>query len=169
MSIKKLFFQTIIMFAIINLFVIIINSVIFNDANEFFIPLLFEILILLLSFLWLLRRIKFRLIDPLNDIIFNFNAGNIDVFLLRHQAIDELELLCSTLKKMNIEMQKKAQYEGESTVAKQVAHDLRSPLACLNLLLSYVTSLTEKQGILMRSSIQRITDIANTLQNSAEK
>lgn len=169
MNIKKLFFQTIILFAIISLFVIVINSVVFNYANELFIPLLLEILILFLGFLWLLRRIKFRLVNPLNDLIFNLDAGNIEAFSLRLQAVDELEQLCNTLKKMNTEMWKKAQGEAELIVAKQVAHDLRGPLACLNLLLSYVTALPENQRTLMRSSIQRITDVANTLQNSAEK
>ncbi len=73
-----------------------------------------------------------------------------------------------TLKKMNTDVKKNASYEAEVRAAKQVAHDIRSPLACLNLLLSAATTLPEKQRVLMRTSIQRITDIANVLQKKAE-
>ncbi len=50
-------------------------------------------------------------------------------------------------------------------LAKQVSHDIRSPLAALNMFSNSVTSLPEAQRLIMRNSIERINDIANNLLN----
>ncbi len=50
-------------------------------------------------------------------------------------------------------------------LSKQVAHDIRSPLSALNMLLNHTTDLPESQRILTRNAIQRINDIANNLLN----
>lgn len=116
-----------------------------------------------------MRKIKIKLLTPINELILNLDSKKIMSFKPKEETVVELKQLHSTLQKMNIEIKKKAQYEAESKTAKQVAHDIRSPLACLNLLLSYIDHLPEKQRILIRSSVQRITDIANTFQNKAKK
>ena len=51
------------------------------------------------------------------------------------------------------------------TLASQVAHDVRSPLAALNMVLGFSTELPEEKRLLMRNAIQRINDIANSLLN----
>ncbi len=48
-------------------------------------------------------------------------------------------------------------------MARQVAHDIRSPLAALNVVLSTVGKLDEETRLLVRHSITRIQDIANNL------
>ncbi len=48
-------------------------------------------------------------------------------------------------------------------VARQVSHDIRSPLSALDVVLSSVSSLPEEQRILARLAINRIKDIANNL------
>lgn len=48
-------------------------------------------------------------------------------------------------------------------LARQVAHDIRSPLAALNVVLSGVGKLDEETRLLVRHSITRIQDIANNL------
>ncbi len=48
-------------------------------------------------------------------------------------------------------------------LARQVAHDIRSPLAALNVVLSSVGKLDEETRLLVRHSITRIQDIANNL------
>ena len=45
----------------------------------------------------------------------------------------------------------------------QVAHDIRSPLSALNMVLETVNSLPENKRLLIRNATQRINDIANTL------
>lgn len=48
-------------------------------------------------------------------------------------------------------------------LAKQVSHDIRSPLSALTLVASRLDGLPEDQRILLRNASQRITDIANQL------
>ncbi len=55
--------------------------------------------------------------------------------------------------------------ETMSSLAKQVAHDIRSPLAALNMIMSQVQTIPEQQRLIIRNSVNRITDIANTLIN----
>lgn len=141
----------------------------YNFIDEIIIPLSFEVLVLSLCFIWVLRRVKRKLLNPLNGLVLNLEIEAIGAHEINNDAVIELKQLCGTFKKMTVDLRKKAQYEAESIAAKQVAHDIRSPLACLNLLLSNTLSMPEKQRILMRSSIQRITDIANALHSKAEK
>lgn len=141
----------------------------FGFVNTLLLPLLLEMLVLGLGFVWLLRRIKHKLLDPLNELVLSLEKGDIEQFSPKPQTVTELKSLCQTVQKMTVDLRKQTQYEAEAVTAKQVAHDIRSPLACLNLLLSYVTSLPEKQRVLMRSSIQRITDITNLLQTKGNK
>ena len=48
-------------------------------------------------------------------------------------------------------------------LAAQVAHDIRSPLAALNICLKMLSQVPEEQRILMRNAATRINDIANNL------
>ncbi len=50
-----------------------------------------------------------------------------------------------------------------SKTSKQVAHDIRSPLAALNIIVSSLTDVPEEKRLLIRNSVQRINDIANDL------
>lgn len=51
------------------------------------------------------------------------------------------------------------------TIARQVAHDIRSPLSALNMLLSLLNQVDEEKRVLLRNAVQRINDIANNLLN----
>ena len=141
---------------------------VFNLLSELLVPLAIEILVLVLGFIYLLRKINRNLLAPLNSLFLNLEPSKINSFTPNKDAVHEIVQLSNTVKNLQAETSKKAQFEAEAIAAKQVAHDIRSPLACLNLLLSNNTeNLPEKQRIMMRSSIQRITDIANTLQSRA--
>ncbi|MBI4403652.1 MAG: HAMP domain-containing histidine kinase [Deltaproteobacteria bacterium] len=48
-------------------------------------------------------------------------------------------------------------------LAAQVAHDIRSPLAALESILGKLSQLPEQERIIVRSAVNRINDIANTL------
>jgi len=54
-------------------------------------------------------------------------------------------------------------------VAEQVSHDIRSPLAALDLLTQSFGHLPEERRILIRSSVNRIQDIANDLARSRHR
>lgn len=62
------------------------------------------------------------------------------------------------------ELEAKAEKEARfSLLAAQVAHDIRSPLAALEIVTKQASEVPEKQRIVIRSSISSIRDIANNL------
>ncbi|MBF0361149.1 MAG: HAMP domain-containing histidine kinase [Oligoflexia bacterium] len=67
--------------------------------------------------------------------------------------------------KKNIEIESKLKTnESLSKLASQVSHDIRSPLAALNMAIKRIDkSLPEEERILLRSQVRRIQDIANDL------
>ncbi len=54
-------------------------------------------------------------------------------------------------------------YVAIAQVAKQVAHDIRSPLSAINLAVSVLTDIPEEGRKLIRNAAQRMNDIANEL------
>lgn len=54
----------------------------------------------------------------------------------------------------------------KADIASQVAHDIRSPLSALNMVLASTVDTSEDRRLLMRNAIQRINDIANELLRS---
>jgi signal transduction histidine kinase len=54
-------------------------------------------------------------------------------------------------------------YESQVNLAQQVAHDIRSPLAALNMVTQHLQGLPEEERVLIRSASHRINDIVNGL------
>ncbi|HVV69212.1 MAG TPA: HAMP domain-containing sensor histidine kinase [Patescibacteria group bacterium] len=84
-----------------------------------------------------------------------------------NQAISKLihEILQSRayLKKFITETEHKKLQEELSRTALKVAHDIRSPLAALDMIIQSTMTLPEDNRILFRNAVWRIRDIANTL------
>lgn len=83
---------------------------------------------------------------------------------------DEISKLAIAFNKMTLELKsnqheliKTEKAQSIAEIAKQVAHDIRSPLAALNILISQDFSFPEESRILFRNIINRIGDIANDL------
>jgi hypothetical protein len=53
--------------------------------------------------------------------------------------------------------------EAVAKIASQVAHDIRSPLAALNVYIKCISSLPEEERVFIRNATDRINDIANNL------
>lgn len=60
-------------------------------------------------------------------------------------------------------LEEKIKDKTAEDIATQVSHDIRSPLAALNMTLSQLQNLPEQQRITLRAATNRINDIANTL------
>jgi signal transduction histidine kinase len=65
--------------------------------------------------------------------------------------------------------QKIKSLEATSTLARQVAHDIRSPLSALDIVLATTQNMPEDKRHLARAAITRIKDIANDLLSQAPK
>ena len=64
----------------------------------------------------------------------------------------------------------KLEAEAElSKLSKQVAHDIRSPLSALNLVISTFKDAPEEKRLIIRNAVQRINDIANDLLQKSKK
>jgi len=67
------------------------------------------------------------------------------------------------------QMQELKAWATFAQLATQVAHDIRSPLSALHVATTDLRELPEEQRILIRTAVQRITDITNDLSNQKRK
>ncbi|MFZ4404417.1 MAG: sensor histidine kinase [Pseudobdellovibrionaceae bacterium] len=83
--------------------------------------------------------------------------------------IQELQVLSQKIKDIEkIKLQRQSE-EAILSLARQVAHDIRSPLSALNMVVSVANSLPEAQRLMIRNASQRINDIANDLLHQANR
>jgi len=139
-----------------------------NLFNTLVLSLLFEALVLSFGFFYLWHRFNRNLLKPLDNLAQNLEPERLNMHQLEPYALKEIHDLGDTLKSMQNNIQEKARFEAESKTAKQVGHDIRSPLASLTLLFSNLSHIPENYRVLMQSAIQRISDIANDLNSRAQ-
>ena len=80
---------------------------------------------------------------------------NIEKISARAIELIETQLMIGTLK-------------GISENARQVAHDIRSPLSALNMVSSTLVEIPENKRVIVKNAVQRINDIANDLLEKAK-
>jgi len=68
--------------------------------------------------------------------------------------------------RINLEREKVIAMEKINAISSQVAHDIRSPLAALKMVIEDIESMPEDYRNMIRGSVQRINDIANNLLNT---
>lgn len=96
------------------------------------------------------------------------NQSNIEILEIVKLSDSYNELFQHS--KSYLELQKETEVSKSlSLMASQVAHDIRSPLSALNMILFQLPQLKEEQRILIRNSVQRINDIANGLLESSKQ
>jgi signal transduction histidine kinase len=139
-------------------------------ASVFFknmiIPLLIEVLLLSLGFIYLWWRFNRVLLGPLAKMSTQLQSGDIENYSPDPWVLVEIEELYSKLKFMTREVKEKMAFEAlakTGEIATQVAHDIRSPLTSLNTAMKDASALPEAQRKMIRSAAQRINDIANNL------
>lgn len=141
----------------------------FLDRTPFYSALLSRALFdlfLLLSIALLLhlffKKLGNDLTTELSKVLKLVEGGTVDSKL----RVNEFQTLCEHLIQM---MNTKASHERTlalSHQAKQVAHDIRSPLAALEMLSELLGTIEEDKRLIFRGSINRIRDIANSLRES---
>jgi len=138
-------------------------------GKDLLFSLLLEALVLCVGLIYLWRRLNKKLLSPLANLSADLRAGKLDSHKVTSTTIFELNELIDALKCMHIEVKEKVSLTAEANAARQVAHDIRSPLASLMLLLSHASALPEEQRTMMRTAVQRITDIVNSLYHKAQR
>lgn len=120
----------------------------------------------------LLKKISKTVTQPIKSLSDRLKSGHLEDFveLQNKSYIIELNVLNEGLRELSrnsLELQKskilRAEGEAAIQIAKQVSHDIRSPLSALTLLMGSLQTLPEDKRILVRNAVNRINDIANTL------
>ncbi|MGZ3771789.1 MAG: sensor histidine kinase [Bdellovibrio sp.] len=136
------------------------------------ISLFFSFLMFLLTSIVYYRIFKKR-IHLLSERIINENAEESNP--LESFSVPEMQPVVQALRdyraKINQYHLEKQKLESEavfSSIAKQVSHDIRSPLSALTMVASTLTEISEDKRVLIRNATQRINDIANDLFQKAK-
>ena len=86
-------------------------------------------------------------------------------------VLEKLPQIENKLELVKKEIEIQAESSAKILIASQVSHDIRSPLAALNMTIANLKNIPEQQRITLRAASNRINDIANTLlsHSKAEK
>jgi signal transduction histidine kinase len=136
--------------------------------------LIFLILLTYTIFRIQMNKIQKMLIEPLveigntlyigDDLAARINLiSSINEISNLTQALINYEALRKQTEITNQEIAKLNNQAALSKVAAQVSHDIRSPLAALEVATQDISSLPEDRRVLIRASISRMRDIANNL------
>lgn len=118
----------------------------------------------------LIKKIPNQLfIEPINDLISMLKKDN--KFSSKKYFSDEIQTIEIKIRELFERVELNTKEAALAKIASQVAHDIRSPLAALDSILSDLSQLPEEKRIITRNAIGRIRDIANNLllQNRNEK
>ena len=130
------------------------------------------LLVLLVLVRKFLNQLNDKVIKPIHSLSDQFsisktNMPHIGLLPLAAKEIQLMQKAYTTMADRIDDYQKKileqTQAAAFSTVAKQVSHDIRSPLSALNMVLGQLKEVPEHQRLIIRNSVNRINDIANTL------
>lgn len=140
-------------------------------TQEEYLFFVFELLIILLLLIfviwnkyWIEHIIEHYLTLPLLNIA-NQLKNNEPILDIRSN-IKEIEYLINKFNYWKIEYNRVQQEKRNIELNKasaQIAHDIRSPLAALNVVSQSASELPEELRLIIRNAIQRINDIANNL------
>jgi len=92
--------------------------------------------------------------------VLNLNMSGSDEIADVANQFDKLLIKLNENKKQLILSEKD---RAISTLAVQLAHDIRSPLTALDVIVKHIENIPEEQRIIIRNSANRINDIANNL------
>lgn len=125
------------------------------------------LLLFILIGMWYRRRTYafeefFKFVDR-----FDFTAEVIDLPEFHDSKIkiaaNKIVELARRFEAKQEEVTKLERAQEYARLASQVSHDIRSPLSALNMILTQLGSISEDKRILIRTSVNRINDIANSL------
>ncbi|MDF2529610.1 MAG: sensor histidine kinase [Gammaproteobacteria bacterium] len=102
-------------------------------------------------------------VDPINDILKLLKTGSQQGTAINLPS--EMLEIQNKITELLDEVSEKSKEAAFAELAAQVAHDIRSPLAALDMLVKHLSDVPENQRIILRNATTRINDIANNLLN----
>ncbi|MGK5083394.1 HAMP domain-containing sensor histidine kinase [Bdellovibrionota bacterium FG-1] len=125
---------------------------VFYRVNITGVVVVFLLLLGMLSFIWILRLCTLRIVNEVDRLKFGSTS-----------AVLELTELVKAREQAEKERTETKGKVALGLLATQVAHDIRSPLASLEMATKDSSGLPEDTRIIIRSAVGRIKDIAHTL------
>jgi signal transduction histidine kinase len=150
-------------------------------SKSLYVSMIFLIFTIVLIFIFIRISLFTNIIRPIEKITYSipnmldFLSGEKDLFCFPEKlGSEELNRVSETLKTVTqkarqlIDERNLIENEINKNVARnelasQVAHDIRSPLAALNMVIRDIQEIPEEKRIIIRGSVNRIQDIANDL------
>jgi signal transduction histidine kinase len=132
-----------------------------SDFNGLLIGFLVVFFLIILTWVVLARMLKTAILDPLQELTQSLQKPHFE--FQTAYACRELAVLYTSLSEYKTKLEKSARLGAMADVARQVAHDIRSPLTALEVVAASASELPEEKRILVRAAVTRITDIANSL------
>lgn len=101
-----------------------------------------------------------KLTDNVRILTSGYNKQKIDESFALHEFVFLQKFITEAFE---VKEQKERAQQALINIAAQVAHDIRSPLAAINTVMSNLMTIPERQRIMIRNATTRINDIANNL------
>lgn len=101
-----------------------------------------------------------KLTDNVRKLTSGYNKLKIDENFALHEFVFLQKFITEAFE---VKEQKERAQQALINIAAQVAHDIRSPLAAINTVMSTLMVIPERQRIMIRNATTRINDIANNL------
>ena len=115
--------------------------------------------------------LKNEIFEPMRNLIFaahpDFGPSALKLLPHKSEEISQLKNLMleyiDIVEKNNVELASLTKLRSQAEIAAQVSHDIRSPLASLDMVISNLKTVGENDRLIIRNSVNRIRDIANDL------
>ncbi len=131
---------------------------------SYFLFILFTVSLLTFFFRSKIHKAIKKVNSSLEDILNNKSIeSEKSIFSEYIESKSTLETFASEFIEIKNKLELHVKEKTLADVAKQVAHDIRSPLSALNIITSTLADVPEEKRLLIRNSVQRINDIANDL------
>jgi signal transduction histidine kinase len=146
-----------------------------NYMDSYFVFFNFLWFFFLIFVFFVLRRSFIRTLDSVNSAFQNL-IGGAEVVVGSPRVIEEYFPVSNSVFTLSLKyreaisrIQESARLTAFIDLASQVAHDIRSPLSALSMVIGTLKEIPEDKRILIRNATQRINDIANDLLQKSHK
>ncbi|HLB42673.1 MAG TPA: hypothetical protein VJN02_07475, partial [Gammaproteobacteria bacterium] len=139
-----------------------------SDTLEiFFIWTLLPLILLGVIIAYIIKKkLKYSIVDPIRSLSNNPETWRLNGSGIAREVVEVSQRLLNYINERDAQITYSEKLKGEASIgrlASQLAHDIRSPLIALDIIIKDIKNIPEEQRIVMRNSANRINDIANNL------